>query len=145
MPLADNYQLCLKRLQGLMRPLHHDKDLLKKYNSIIENQLQQGIVEVVEPLQEFERIHYLPHHPVVRRDKNTTKVRVVYDASAKGDEGQSLNSCLYTGPKFDQKILDILLRFRCYKVTLTADIEKAFIMVSVAENDRDVLRFFVVR
>ena len=141
MHLADNYQLCLKRLQGLMRRLRQDESLLKEYNSIIECQLQQGIVEVAETLREGEKVHYLPHHPVIRQDKDTTKVRVVYDASAKSDGGQSLNSCLYTGPKFDQKILDILLRFRCYKVALTADIEKAFLMVSVAENDRDVLRF----
>ena len=56
-------------------------------------------------------IHYLPHHAVVRKDKSTTKVRVVYDASARST-GCSLNECLHKGPKFDQKILDILVRFR---------------------------------
>ena len=70
-------------------------------------------------------------------------MRVVYDASAKSC-GPSLNNCLYTGPKFDQKILDILLRFHSRKVALTADIEKAFLMISVAEADRDVLRFLWV-
>ena len=70
-------------------------------------------------------------------------LRVVYDASAKSD-GPSLNDCLYTGPKFDQKILDILLRFRLHKVALTADIEKAFLMISMAEKDRDVLCFLWV-
>ena len=85
-------------------------------------------------------MHYLPHHAVVRRDKSTTKVRVAYDASARST-GCSLNECLHKGPKFDQKILDILLRFRTHKIPLTADIEKAFLMVSVQESDRDVLRF----
>ena len=64
----------------------------------------------------------------------------MYDASARSN-GPSLNDCLHTGPKFDQKILDILLRFRSHRVTLTADIEKAFLMLSVTERDRDVLRF----
>ena len=86
------------------------------------------------------RIHYLPHHAIIRQDKNTTKLRVVYDASARAD-GPSLNDSLHVGPKFNQKILDILLQFRSHKVTLTADIEKAFLMISVAEKDRDVLRF----
>ena len=45
----------------------------------------------------FSRIHYLPYHAVVRQDKSTTKLRIVYDASAKAD-GPSLNECLYTGP-----------------------------------------------
>ena len=51
---------------------------------------------------------------------------------------------LYTGPTFGQNILDILLRFRLYRVAVTADIEKAFLMVSVAEEDRDALRFLWV-
>ena len=87
------------------------------------------------------RVHYLPHHAVIRQDKQTTKVRIVYNASAQSN-GTSLNNCLHTGPKFNQKILDILLRFRCYRVALTADIEKAFLMISISKEDRDVLRFF---
>ena len=70
----------------------------------------------------------------------TMKLRVVYDASAKST-GPSLNDCLYTGPKFDQKIMDILLRFRTVKVALTADIERAFLMISICERDRDALWF----
>ena len=53
----------------------------------------------------------------------------------------SLNECLHTGPSFNQKVLNILLRFRSYLVALTADIEKAFLMESVAAKDRDMLRF----
>ncbi len=98
--------------------------------------MRQGIVEVVEE-SEYPMVHYLPHHAVIRKDKHTMKLRVVYDASAKS-EGPSLNDCLLTGPKFD---LDILLRFRAHEVALAADIEKAFLMVSVADKDRDVLRF----
>ena len=80
------------------------------------------------------RIHYLPHHAVVRT------VCVVCDASARST-GCSLNECLHKGPKFDQKILDILVRFPTYKIAPTADIQKAFLMVSVQESDLDVLRF----
>ena len=68
-------------------------------------------------------VHYLPHHAVVRKDKSATKVRVVYDASARST-GCSLNECLHKGPKFDQKILDILVRFRTYETALIADIKR---------------------
>ena len=64
----------------------------------------------------------------------------MYDASAR-TTGPSLNDCLYTGPNFGQNILHILLRFRLHQVALIGDIEKAFLMVSVADCDRDVLRF----
>ena len=116
--------------------------MLQKYDSVIKEQIEQGIVEVVpDPdSRQTHKVHYLPHHAVIRQDKETTKLRIVYDASAKST-GPSLNECLYIGPKFDQRILDILQRFRTQKIALTADIEKAFLMISVCEKDRDVLWF----
>ena len=107
--------------------------------------VDKGIVErVVDPdTLTGERVHYLPHHCVTRRDKQTTKLRVVYDESAKS-EGVSLNNCLYIGPKFYQYVFDILLRFRLWRCVFAADIEKAFLMIEVAEHDRVVLRFLWV-
>ena len=98
----------------------------------------------IAPAQEslnHDKVHYLPHHGVVRKDRATTKIRVVYDASARNRDHPSLNDCLYTGPTFGQSIFDILLRFRRHPVALAADIEKAFLMVSMAPEDRDTLRF----
>ena len=141
-PLPTNYQLAAKRLEGLHRRLRQDPVVLHEYDKIIRDQVEKGIVQIAQPCDQESRqkLHYLPHHAVVRRDKETTKIRVVYDASARST-GPSLNDCLYPGPKFNQKILDILLRFRSHLIPLTADIEKAFLMVSIAEQDRDVLRF----
>ena len=110
--------------------------MTREYDSVIKSQIQQRIVEIVEhPEQaESERVHYLPHYTVVsRRDKDTTKLRVVYNASSKVS-GPSLNECLHAGPKFNQKIQDILLRFRVHKVAVAADIEKAFLMITMTEK-----------
>ena len=67
--------------------------------SVIKEQLHTGIVEVVEKPSEGEvgRLHYIPHHAVIRRDKLTTKLRVLYDASAKSD-GVALNDCMQDHP-----------------------------------------------
>ena len=81
-----------------MQRLRHDPELLKQYDKIIRDQLDQEIIELV-PADSQGPIHYLPHHGVVRADKDTTKLRVVYDASSKMS-GPSLNECLYKGPKF---------------------------------------------
>ena len=144
-PLPDNYQLSVNRLQGLLRRLKQDPAILKEYDDIIQDQLGRGVIKAVPSGEPPPRVtHYLPHHAVVRRDKSTTKVRVVYDASAKSANSPSLNDCLLKGPKFNQLIFDLLLRFRSYKIALTADLEKAFLMVSVDEADRDVLRFIWV-
>ena len=91
-----------------------------------------------------DHIHYLPHHGVVWQDKATTKLRIVYDASAK-TTGPSLNGCLYTGLSFGQSIFDILVQFRLHRVAVVGGIEKAFLMVSMNEEDRDALRFLWVR
>ena len=92
-------------------------------------------------LTSSDRIHYLPHHGIVRQDKTTSKLRIIYDASARST-GPSLNDCLYyTGPKFGQSIFSILIQFRLHQIALIGDIEKAFLMVSIQEEDRDALRF----
>ena len=88
--------------------------------------------------EESKSIHYLPHHAVVRQDKESTKVRVVYDAFARST-GPSLNDCLHVESKLNMKIFDILLRFRAYRIAIIADIEKAFLMIFIAKKDRDVL------
>jgi len=87
--------------------------------------------------------YYLPHHAVILQDKSTTKLCIVYDASAR-EEGCSLNDCLFSGPKFNQTFLDIILRFQWYWVTLGVDVEKAFLMVSVTDSDKDILCFLWV-
>ena len=50
------------------------------------------------------QIHYLSHHAVHREDKKTTKLRVIFDASAKTN-GPALNDCLYSGSKFGQNTI----------------------------------------
>ena len=102
-------------------------------------------MEVVEELDNTPKMtHYLPQHAVIRQDKKIKKVQVVYDASAQSS-GPSLNDCLHTGPKFNQRIFEVLLRFQSYPIMLFADIEKAFLMISVAPKDPDVLRFLWLR
>ena len=107
-----------------------------------QGSLSQGIVEEIDEMDQPVpgATHYIPHHAVIRQEKNTTKLRIVYNASARQD-GPSLIDCLYAGPKFGQNILDIILRFQVHKAALTANIEKAFLIVLVAEKDRNVLRF----
>ena len=146
--LPDNYFVGLKRrLLGLLNRLRKDPGLLQEYDRVIQEQIKKGIVEdiPVSVMDSSNCVHYLPHHGIVRRDKNTTRLRVVYDASAKLNNNPSLNDCLMVGPKFNQKVLDILMRFRSHRIAITADIEKAFLMIAVTEKDRDALRFLWVK
>ena len=84
--------------------------------------------------------HYVPHHPVIRDDKLTTKICIVFDSPAR-DNGPSLDDCLYKRPHLTPLLYNILLRFRSHVVVLTSDTEKAFLQISVNEDDHDNLRF----
>ena len=81
----------------------------------------------------------MPHFPVVRQDKSTTKVRVVSDAVAKC--GTSLNDEMHAGPRLQNDLVRVLLRFCKEPVALVADIAEMFLQVDVAEKDRKYLRF----
>ena len=83
---------------------------------------------------------YLPHFPVVREDKETTKVRIVYDSAARYG-GVSLNDTMLLGPKLQQDVFDVLLRFRSNPVALVADLTEMFSQVTMAEKVRRYHRF----
>ena len=82
--LPDNFKLSQRRLCGLLRRLRQEPSLLQRYDTVIKEQLKEGIVEVVQDpwTSVMEKVHYIPHHGVIRDDKQTTKLRIVYDASA---------------------------------------------------------------
>ena len=71
----------LQRLHTLLRKLKRT-DMLTQYDAIIREQIEQGIVEKAPTLATSEEF-YLPHQPVVREDAETTKIQIVYDASAR--------------------------------------------------------------
>ena len=48
------------------------------------------------------------------------------------------------GPSLLPSVTDILLRFRYHRVALVSDIEKAFHMLRISEQDKDPLRFLWV-
>ncbi|CAH1987003.1 unnamed protein product [Acanthoscelides obtectus] len=83
---------------------------------------------------------YLPHHGVSNPASTTTKFRVVFDGSSKSNSGLSLNDTLSIGPKIQQDLFDILVRFRKYSVVLVADIAKMYRQVGVEEGQRDLQR-----
>ena len=94
------------------------------------------------PTATLAKIHYMPHHPVIRGERETTKVRTVYDGSAKPSANElSINDCLQPSPNFIPKLFDVLIKFRSHSVALTGDIEKAFLRIGITETDRDMLRF----
>ena len=145
--LPDNFGLAFKRMKSLVHRLQLNKELLQNYDAIIKQQLDKGIIERVDTSIVCDtRKHYLPHHPVLTPSKATTKVRIVYDVSARIQGNvNSLNECLHRGPVILPDLCGLLLRFRLYLIVILADIEKAFLQIGIQEFERDVTRFLWLR
>lgn len=97
--------------------MKRDPELLRDYGKITREQEQTGIFERV-PEEETSsndnksRVYYSPHHAVIRKDRETTKVHIVYNGSAKSSKEElSLNDCLETGENYIPQIFDMLASF----------------------------------
>ncbi|XP_054706953.1 uncharacterized protein LOC129216761 [Uloborus diversus] len=116
------------------------------YDKILKEWEQLGIIEQVpssvngENLSE-QRCRYLPHRAVFKESSLTTKIRPVFDASAKDENSVSLNQCLATGPNYIEMFPSILNKFRKDRLGVISDIRKAFLQISISPTDRDFLRF----
>ena len=140
--INENRGLAIGRLRSLVSRMQKQPGMMLKYDTIIQDQLEKGIIEKVNRFKVDGMKHYIPHHVVITPQKATTKLRIVYDASARSKFGnKSLNECLYRGPVLLQNLCGILLRFRLYKIGIVSDIEKAFLQVGLQKSERDVTRF----
>jgi len=143
--LPQNYQLTVGRLKSTVMKLVKTPELFKQYDEIIQDQLKRGVIEKVTTSSPKGLIkHHIPHHPVITPSKNTTKVRIVYDASAKTKkDNKSLNECLYRRPVMLPSLCGLLisLRFRLSPVGVVGDIKKAFLNVGLQVQDKDATRF----
>ena len=138
--LRGNFGYALNRLkkteQSLMK--NEDTSLLAKYSANFEEYMSKGYMKKISPdVTELaiSNSWFLPHFPVIRYDRATTKIRVVYDAAAKF-LGKSLNDELYPGPSICNDLIEVLLGFRRHTVALTGDVAEMFLQVKLPDEDR---------
>ncbi|XP_067214205.1 uncharacterized protein [Linepithema humile] len=125
--LRESYNIALKRLHSFERKFKSDPELKFAYSQVIQEYLH---LEQMYPVDDpTDNGFYMPHHAVIKAASNTTKVRVVFDVSAKTSNGISLNNVLLVGPTIQNSIFAHLLRFRTYRYVLTADISTRQILV----------------
>lgn len=134
-------EIAEKRLRSLEHRLNKDEYLKLKYRDVIDEYLTLGHMEEV-PKSEVNNAKaiYLPHHAVIRQDKDTTKVRVVFDASCKGKNNQSLNDQLLVGPTLQPELRHIITQWRKAPICMAADIVKMYRQVKTDMQDADYQR-----
>ena len=141
--LKQNKELAYARLFILMKKFLKDTNFAIQYAVVIKDYIEKYAEEVLEPdAPTTGPVCYLPHRAVVRQDSSTTKIRIVFDGSAKcGRDELCLNDCLMQGPNLVQLIAACIINFRTRKYAFSADLEKAFLQILIKEEHRDVLRF----
>ena len=142
----DSPPLGESRNQALRRYISNENSIIKKktwqpFQEVIRGYMDLGHAELV-PKEEIKAAnYYMPMHSVTKQSSTTTKLRVVFDGSAPSTSGISLNNSLMVGPTLHPQLGSILIKFRSYKVAVTADISKMYREVSLSLSDRNLHRF----
>ncbi|GFV79929.1 integrase catalytic domain-containing protein [Trichonephila clavipes] len=137
--LSSNFDVAEKRFICLEKRFNRDELLFERYNSVMKEQLKQGIIE--KCAKNCFAGYVMPHREVFREISSSTKTRVVYDASSKQGNNLSLNECLISGENLNPILINVVLKFREHKSGFCGDIARAFLQIQVAEIDRNYLCF----
>lgn len=138
--LGESKDLAMKRLRYLERKFKTDPEFFDRYSMFMREYIELNHMSKVTDRIETIKPIYLPHHGVWRESSTTTKLRVVFDGSAKTASGRSLNDVLMTGANLQDNIINIILRFRLHAIAITADLKKMYRQILVDDKDRDYQR-----
>ena len=128
-----------------MKSLRRYPERLQAYNEamqkMLENQEIEEVKETKEDCQNPRRnLYHLPNSAVVKEERLTTNVRVVFDGSAENNDGISLNSQLLEGPALQQDIAALQILLRLKKYVIIGDISRMFYIIYLQEEFRDYYR-----
>ncbi|XP_039303433.1 uncharacterized protein LOC120357334 [Solenopsis invicta] len=139
--LGDSQAAALKRLFSLERRFRRDPQLKLQYSQFIDEYLSLGHMRLINALPEERSVNfYLPHHCVYKVTDQSSKLRVVFDASCKTISGISLNDALMVGPVIQQELASILTRLRIFQYVISADIIKMYRQILVDPSQTSLQR-----
>ncbi len=118
---------------------------LKEIDEKFQDQVKKGYIEKIDIKKENiyrKDSYFLSYFPVVNRTKDTSSLRIVFDAKAKDKSGSSMNGAIEKGPNRLNDLFAILLRFRRFHYAFTADISEMFLRIRLTEADKRYHRFW---
>ncbi|XP_058456550.1 uncharacterized protein LOC131433948 [Malaya genurostris] len=139
--LGESRSNAQRRFEYLEKRLERNPHLRDDYHQFMREYLALGHMRlVVKDDERNSQVYYLPHHPVIKEASSTTKLRVVFDGSAKTSTGFSLNEALCVGPVVQEDLLNIILRFRTFPIALVGDNAKMYRQALVHSDDTPLQR-----
>lgn len=134
--LGESKAIAHKRFISLEKRLQRDPSLKEQYKAFLFDYEKLGHMQKVDDKEAQKPSYYLPHHCVIKSDSSTTKVRVVFDASAATDNGTSLNELQSIAPTVQDDLFTLLIRFRTHQYIISADMEKIYRQVLINPDQR---------
>ncbi|GFV87391.1 uncharacterized protein TNCV_4033631 [Trichonephila clavipes] len=139
--LGESRDIALKRLNALWTRLIRDPQYLKLYRDFIHEYDQLGhMKEVVSENDNSEIAYYMPHHGILRPEKSTTKLRVVFNATNPTSNGLSLNSIQYNRGLVQNDLFTFMIKFREHPYAFKADVKIMYRMILIHESQQPLLR-----
>ncbi|XP_022906777.2 uncharacterized protein [Onthophagus taurus] len=136
--LGESYSQALRRFIYLEKRLIKNSEIFKKYKEFMNDYLLKNHMSLIGKEDHHNKnAYYIPHHYVLN---SSAKLRVVFDASAKTSTGNSLNDLLLPGPKLQNDISSILIKFRCYPIAFMCDIQQMYRQILIVPHHRDYQR-----
>ena len=115
------------------RKLLNLPQIKKMYDDFLEEYLNSNHMSEVT---NSKGNYFLPHRYVFKNQITQDKIRVVFNASSKAQNGRSLNDEIYAGPVLHNELAHILFEFRINPIALCADIKNMFRCFLIEENQR---------
>ncbi|KAF2887690.1 hypothetical protein ILUMI_18483 [Ignelater luminosus] len=137
--LGDSFSVAYKKFENLEKRFKVNPNLFCQYKSFINEYVSLGHAKIVN-IDDYDlnsgSVYFMAHHPVIREDKKTTKLRVVFDGSMKTKSNKSINDLMYNGAIVQKELFDILILFRSYKYVILTDIKQTYRMILIHPDHR---------
>lgn len=141
--LPDNREQALKRLESTERRLSTNSYQAKAYQEQMTQMEEMKFSRKLskEEMEKYEGpVHYISHHAVIRPEKKSTPVRIVFNSSAVY-KGNRLNDYWRKGPDLLNGLFGVILRFQEKEVAVSGDISKMYHRVRIPVEDQHVHQY----
>ena len=138
--LPDNRSLALKWLEGTECHLKSNLNQAKAYEEQMTEMVKMNFCRKLseDEVKNYKGpVHYIPHHAVIRPEKKSTPVRIVFNPSSVF-QGHKLNDYWMKGPDLVENLFGVVLHFREREVALVGDILKMYHCILIPEQDQHV-------
>ncbi len=152
--LKSNEKLARQVLHSVHKKYSNDLNVLKSTDDVFKKQIEMNMIEIIHDLDQYKNIYprcsFLSHFPLVKNDRLTSKVRVIYMANlaeknVDGSPGVSLNQTVHPGFCKNAKIATAFSFARFNKNLLCFDISKAYHQLAISEDNSSKFLFFWFR